>query len=105
MENNKSLPNEDLEQVSGGYTSEKRSDYPGVQCPFCGNATVYSITVWEITAGGNKPTWGALALRTACRFIPLEGLSFIFESGWRHHTLIGNLHDKVSKTYVVKDVR
>ena len=58
MENNKSLPNEDLEQVSGGYTSEKRSDYPGVQCPFCGNTKVYSVTIWEITAGGNKPTWG-----------------------------------------------
>ena len=58
-----------------------------------------------VDINGNKPTWGALALRTACRFIPLEGLSFIFESGWRHHTLIGNLHDKVSKTYVVKDVR
>lgn len=54
---------------------------------------------------GNKPTWGAIALRTACRFIPFEGLSFIFESGWRHHTLRGNLHDKMSKTYVVKDVR
>lgn len=58
MENNKSLPNEDLEQVSGGYTSEKISDYPGVQCPFCGNTKIYSVTIWEITAGGNKPTWG-----------------------------------------------
>ena len=29
MENNKSLPNEDLEQVSGGYTSEKKKRLPG----------------------------------------------------------------------------
>ena len=63
MENNKSLPNEDLEQVSGGYTSEKRSDHPGVQCPFCGNTKVYSVTIWEITASGNKPTWGSLPVR------------------------------------------
>ena len=58
MENNQSLPNEDLEKVSGGYTSEKRSDYNGVPCPFCGYPKVYSITVWEITSSGNKPTWG-----------------------------------------------
>ena len=54
---------------------------------------------------GNKPTLGAIALRTACRFIPFEAFSFLFESGWKHHTLRGNLHDKLSKTYVVKDVR
>jgi len=29
MENNKSLPNEDLEQVSGGYTSEKKKRLSG----------------------------------------------------------------------------
>ena len=54
---------------------------------------------------GNKPTLGAIALRTACRFIPFEAFSFLFESGWEHHTLRGNLHDKLSKTYVVKEGR
>ena len=54
---------------------------------------------------GNKPTLGAIALRTACRFIPFEAFSFLFESGWKHHTLRGNLHDKLSKTYVVKEGR
>ena len=55
---------------------------------------------------GNKPTWGAIALRTACRFIPLEAFSFLFNAGWKHdHTLSGNWHDQFSKTYVVKDGR
>ena len=54
---------------------------------------------------GNKPTLGAIALRTACRFIPFEAFSFLFESGWKHHTLRGNVHDKLSKTYVVKEGR
>ncbi len=58
MKDNEMLSREDLEQVSGGYTTEKRSDYKGVQCSFCGERKVYSIAVYEIKNGGNSSTWG-----------------------------------------------
>ena len=52
---------------------------------------------------GNQPTNGRIALRTLCRFVPYESVSFLF-GGWRKdHTLSGNWHDKWSKTYVVSE--
>jgi uncharacterized RDD family membrane protein YckC len=41
---------------------------------------------------GEKPHWGEIALRTLCRFIPFEFISFIPNGiGW---------HDRISQTYV-----
>jgi uncharacterized RDD family membrane protein YckC len=46
-----------------------------------------------VTEEGEKPTFGKIALRTVCRFIPFEAFSFLFaERGW---------HDKLSGTSVV----
>lgn len=43
---------------------------------------------------GSKPTFNEILIRSLCRLIPLEGLSFLGEDGkgW---------HDSLSKTYVV----
>lgn len=43
---------------------------------------------------GSKPTFNEILVRSLCRLIPLEGLSFLGEDGkgW---------HDSLSKTYVV----
>lgn len=41
---------------------------------------------------GSRPTTGAIALRTICRLIPFEPLSFFGTRGW---------HDSLSKTIVV----
>ncbi|SMO47854.1 RDD family protein [Solitalea koreensis] len=44
---------------------------------------------------GHKPTPFRVLIRTLCRFIPLEAISFLFSPiGW---------HDSISKTYVVKN--
>jgi uncharacterized RDD family membrane protein YckC len=46
-----------------------------------------------VTDDGGKPSFGKIALRTVCRFIPFEAFSFLFaERGW---------HDKLSGTTVV----
>jgi uncharacterized RDD family membrane protein YckC len=45
-----------------------------------------------VTQEGTKPSFGCIALRTVCRFIPFEPFSFFGERGW---------HDGISKTYVV----
>ena len=42
---------------------------------------------------GLRPSFGTIALRTLCRFIPFEAFSFFGERGW---------HDSLSKTYVIK---
>ncbi len=48
-----------------------------------------------VTEDGEKPDFGTIALRTCCRFIPFEPLSFFGSkpNGW---------HDTISKTRVVK---
>jgi uncharacterized RDD family membrane protein YckC len=47
-----------------------------------------------VTNSGKKPEYGTILLRTLCRYIPFEPLSFLGSdgSGW---------HDKLSKTKVV----
>ncbi len=45
-----------------------------------------------VNEDGGKPTIGQVLGRTACRFIPFEGLSCFGERGW---------HDSIPKTYVV----
>jgi len=45
---------------------------------------------------GEKPVWTKILLRSLCRFIPLDQISFLFDfkSGW---------HDTLSKTIVVEE--
>ena len=45
---------------------------------------------------GKKPVWTKILLRSLCRFIPLDQISFLFDfkSGW---------HDTLSKTIVVEE--
>lgn len=47
-----------------------------------------------VTLTGGKPGWAGILLRSVCRFIPLDQISFILnsDSGW---------HDSLSKTMVV----
>lgn len=50
-----------------------------------------------VTERGDKPTASHVAIRTLCRFIPFEALSFLFKSrpvGW---------HDRFAHTVVVED--
>lgn len=53
---------------------------------------------------GNRPSTGAVALRTICRVIPLSELSILFGNYWDKGKIRGNWYDKLSGTYVVKDV-
>jgi uncharacterized RDD family membrane protein YckC len=50
-----------------------------------------------VTDDGGKPSFFAIFLRTACRLIPLEGITFLIPN------MIG-LHDYLSKTRVVVKV-
>lgn len=55
-----------------------------------------------VDANGNKPTKGRIALRTICRFIPFEALSFLGSECWKKDGgFSGNWHDGLSETYVV----
>jgi len=47
-----------------------------------------------MTEDGRRATFKALLIRSLCRLIPLDPLSFIFSSGW---------HDELSRTVVVND--
>ena len=59
-----------------------------------------------VDINGNPATTKALLLRTLCRFIPFEALSFLFGNEWsKDGRLKGNLHDQLSKTYVVSEKR
>jgi uncharacterized RDD family membrane protein YckC len=49
-----------------------------------------------VAADGGRPTWGAVALRTLCRLVPLEALTYLFSRD--HH----GLHDWASRTRVVR---
>jgi uncharacterized RDD family membrane protein YckC len=49
-----------------------------------------------VAADGGRPTWGAVALRTLCRLVPLEALTYL--SSRDHH----GLHDWASRTRVVR---
>lgn len=49
-----------------------------------------------VRENGEKPGFGTIFIRSLCRFIPFEPLSFLFSdsSGW---------HDRFSKTIVIED--
>jgi len=51
-----------------------------------------------VDSEGNKPVWSTILLRSICRLIPLDQISFLFDfkSGW---------HDTLSKTIVIEDKR
>ena len=51
-----------------------------------------------VDSEGKKPVWSTILLRSICRLIPLDQISFLFDfkSGW---------HDTLSKTIVIEDKR
>lgn len=56
-----------------------------------------------VTLNGERPSAKSIAIRTLCRFIPFEFISFAFGHWRSNHRLSGNWHDSISKTYVVND--
>ena len=57
-----------------------------------------------VDINGKPPSQKALLLRTLCRFIPFEALSFLYGGEWsKDGRLRGNMHDQLSKTYVVSE--
>lgn len=46
-----------------------------------------------LTGAGKRPSFNVVMIRTLCRFIPLEQLSFLGDEGW---------HDMISDTKVVR---
>jgi len=46
-----------------------------------------------VSDSGQKPSFGQVLLRTLCRFIPFDQISFFSSRGW---------HDSLSKTHVVR---
>ena len=48
-----------------------------------------------VTIDGNKPTASEIIIRTICRLIPFDGISYVFVKN--------GLHDYLSKTKVIKD--
>jgi len=48
-----------------------------------------------VTLTGEKPGWAGILLRSVCRFIPLDQISYLLnsDSGW---------HDSLSKTIVIE---
>lgn len=49
-----------------------------------------------VTMEGNQPTMRNILVRSLCRFIPLDAISFLGSGGW---------HDSISQTLVVKDIQ
>lgn len=43
---------------------------------------------------GNKPSFGTVLIRTLCRFIPFDAISFFGVRGW---------HDSLSRTYILEE--
>ena len=56
----------------------------------------YFTNTKVVNQDGEKPSWTRILLRSLCRFIPLDQISFLFDfkSGW---------HDTLSKTIVVEE--
>lgn len=55
-----------------------------------------------VDRNGNKPSVGRLALRSLCRLIPFDNLSYLFFF-WSGRKLWGAWHDQISGTYVVDE--
>jgi len=61
---------------------------------------VWGVTMGKLITGtkvvdinGNKPQFSTVIIRSLCRFIPFDAISFLGERGW---------HDSISKTMVVR---
>ena len=56
----------------------------------------YITNTKVVDVNGEKPVFSVIAVRSLCRFIPFEALSFLGSnnSGW---------HDTISKTYVIEE--
>lgn len=57
-----------------------------------------------VDINGEAASMGAIALRSLCRLIPFDPLSFLFGNEWtKEGKLKGNWHDQLSGTYVVSE--
>lgn len=72
---------------------------------FCNGRTLgkWITGLKVVDLDGNKPGIGKIALRTLCRLIPFDCLSFFGTDKWSSEdNLDGFWHDSLSKTYVVR---
>lgn len=61
----------------------------------------YMLGTVVVDKDGNKPSIWRILLRSVCRFIPFDAISFLFAS-WYDGRMYGAWHDKLSGTYVVE---
>ena len=54
---------------------------------------------------GTKPTRNAIAIRTLCRLIPFDSISFLFTNVDENGNMTRTWHDTLSHTRVVRDNR
>ena len=54
-----------------------------------------------VDINGGKASSGSILIRSICRFIPFDPLSFLFNQWKIGPRINGHWHDKISKTYVV----
>ena len=72
---------------------------------FCNGRTLGKLITGlkVVDIDGNKPKVGKIAIRTLCRLIPFDYLSFFGTDKWSsEENLDGFWHDSISKTYVVR---
>lgn len=55
-----------------------------------------------VDKNGEKASAPKILVRTCCRFIPLDAISFI-DGGFLNHELKSNWHDRFSETFVVRE--
>lgn len=69
--------------------------YTGSELLFGKTPGKFATRTKVVNALGERPTFGWLVLRSLCRFVPLDAISFLIEQrGW---------HDQWSRTYVVRE--
>lgn len=72
---------------------------------FCNGRTLGKLITGlrVVDIDGNRPSVGKIAIRTLCRLIPFDYLSFFSTDKWSsEENLDGFWHDSLSKTYVVR---
>lgn len=62
----------------------------------------YACKTVVVDKDGNVPTAWQFFIRSLCRLIPFDNISFLF-GAWSHGSLFGSWHDKLSGTYVVDE--
>ena len=92
---------ESIETIDEGYTSllitliSSLSYYLFFETVFGRTVGKYATKTKVVDEHGNKPDFITVLIRSFCRYIPFDALSFLFasETGW---------HDSISKTKVVE---